>query len=385
MAMNVLINCLSAVSGGAVSYLSNLMPKLVGLFEESDRGHEIKILAHREQRMLFPSIPASQCILISNRRPKGGYRFLWEFCNIGGIVRRHNIDVLFAPYQISPQIRGVKQVLMLRNMDPFCFNSYKYSFKPWLRNNLLALQSRRSLHCADRIIAVSDYVKTVLVDHLNIPEDRIRRIYHGRDTNFSPCGGKESDIILLGKTGVRGPYILTCGSLWPYRRCEDVVKAFNSFTNNNRTDISLVIAGAKMYAPYRRFIESLISESPAQRQIHLVGHVPYETMRALYRHCTLCVFATEVEACPNIAIEAMTSGCAIISSDQPPLPEIFGSCALEFGSRDVEALTLKMHSVMSDKRLLDSLKEQALKRAPFFSWDRCAKQTYSALVRWDDK
>ena len=39
--MNVLINCLSAVSGGVVSYLRNLIPKLAKLFEESERSHSI--------------------------------------------------------------------------------------------------------------------------------------------------------------------------------------------------------------------------------------------------------------------------------------------------------------------------------------------------------
>ena len=271
---------------------------------------------------------------------------------------------------------------MLRNMDPFSFGNYKYSFKPWLRNKLLFSQSQRSLCNADRVIAVSGYTEHTLVNRLHIPADQIFKIYHGRDENFSPDGDIKNDIALLAGMGINEPYILTCGSLWPYRRCEDVINAFNLYIKNAGQKISLVIAGSKAYAPYREVVEKLISESPNSDQIHAVGYVAYEAMQSLYRHCVFCVFATEVEACPNIAIEAMSSGCAVISSDTPPLPEIFDKSSLEYTSRNVEDMVSKMKNLTDNEHSIAELKNKALDRSQFFSWDKCAKQTYQALVQW---
>ena len=380
--MNILINCLSSVSGGAVSYLRNLLPKLDALFQESNQGHGITILAHQEQKYLFPSIPDSNCILLKNSRPMGCRRFLWEYRNLGKIVSSHNIDVLFTPYQISPQINGVKQVLMLRNMDPFCFGKYKYRFKPWLRNKVLFSQSQQSLCNADRVIAVSGYVEHTLVDRLNISEDRIYRIYHGRDENFSPNGDLKNDTAVLAEMNINGPYILTCGSLWPYRRCEDVIRAFDLHREKTGQDVNLIIAGSKTYGPYRKLIERLILQSPNSARIHAIGLVSYQAMQAIYRRCVFCVLATEVEACPNIAIEAMSSGCAVISSDSPPLPEIFADSSLEFASRNIEELTSKMKELVNNERLITDIKNKALERAKSFSWDECAKRTYHVLVQW---
>lgn len=383
--MKVLINCLSSFSGGAVSYLRNIIPKLVALFEGSEQSHSIEILAHIEQKQLFQSIPESQCILLRNSCSGGYRRFLWEYCNIDRIIRRRNIDILFSPCQVSPRVSGIKQVMMLRNLEPFFCYRYKYSIRPWLRNQLLAIQSKRSLQAADRIIAVSDYVKHILVDCLNISPKHIRRIYHGRDVNFSPEGDEEYDKKILERLGIKGKFVLTCGSLWPYRRCEDIIKAFDLYQKNIKENLSLVIAGSLMDTRYAKVIRIAITKSANDDQIYTIGHVPYEIMRILYRRCNLCVIATEVEACPNIAIEAMSSGCVIISSDQQPLPEIFQDCSIKFQARNVDDLAFKMQSLTSDEQQRSILRGRALKRARDFSWDICAEQTYLALTRWQEK
>ena len=383
--MKVLINCLSSVSGGAVSYLRNIIPKLATLFESSEQSHSMEILAHVEQKQLFQSIPESQCILLKNSRHGGYRRFLWEYYNIDRIIRRQNIDILFNPCQVSPRVSGIKEVMMLRNLEPFFCHRYKYSIKPWLRNQLLAFHSKRSLRAADRVIAVSDYVKYILINCLSVSPRQIRQIYHGRDENFSPEGSEKEDNTILERLGIKGNFVLTCGSLWPYRRCEDVIEAFGRLKKDIFEDLSLVIAGSLMDARYDRVIKCAIAKSPNADRIYTVGHVPYETMQTLYRHCSLCVIATEVEACPNIAIEAMSSGCAIISSDQQPLPEIFRDCSMEFCARNVDDLAFKMQVLMRDEQQRSALKGRALKRAEEFSWDRCAEQTYLALTKWEGK
>jgi glycosyltransferase involved in cell wall biosynthesis len=275
--------------------------------------------------------------------------------------------------------------MMLDNMEPYFSYRYKYSLRPWLRNQLLALQSKRSLRAADRVIAVSDHVKQILIDCLNVSPNHIKQIYHGRDTNFSPEGDEQDDNKILKRLGIRGNFVLTCGSLWPYRRCEDVIKAFDRYLESNEGDFSLVIAGSLIDARYGKVVKRAITESPNAARIHTVGHVPYETMQTLYRCCSLCVIATEVEACPHITIEAMSSGCAIVSSNQPPLPEIFRGCSMEFCSRNIEDLAFKMQRLVSDEQLRADLKRQALNRAKDFSWDRFAKQTYLALIKWEEK
>jgi len=126
----------------------------------------------------------------------------------------------------------------------------------------------------------------------------------------------------------------------------------------------------------------MIAKSPKPSRILTLGNVPWETMVELYRRCTLCVIATEIEACPNIALEAMAAGCSIISSDRPPLPEMFDGCALRYEARDIGGLSRQILHVVEDKALRVEMGNNALLRAHDFSWSTCVERTYSALTDW---
>jgi glycosyltransferase involved in cell wall biosynthesis len=380
--MKVLMYCLSSVSGGAVSYIQNLTPLLNYLFLESSEGHELKFLAHRNQAELFPSIPNAQIIWIDGSRPTGYFRALWEYKNMATILSDYQTDVVFAPYQIGPQTKGLKHVLMIRNMEPFLYNIYRYSVKSRLRNYLLRRKSENSLRNSDRVIAVSEFTEAHLKDRLHVSPERIHRIYHGKDNAFSPDGDLEKDMKILKKIGVEGNFLLTCGSLLPYRRCEDIINAFNRSVCINSPEIKLVIAGSGNDKKYANKIWKTISNSPFNDRIVAVGHVSKEVMAALYRQCIVFIIASEIEACPNIAIEAMSSGCAIVSSDCPPLPEILRGCTLEFIARDIEEMGRQICACIEDENLRKQISRRAIARSGDFSWQRCAEETYSTLVDW---
>jgi alpha-1,3-rhamnosyl/mannosyltransferase len=267
-------------------------------------------------------------------------------------------------------------------MEAFHFHRYKYSFNNWVRNQLLEIGSRKSIMSGDRIIAVSGFVEGYLLRSIRIHPSRIRRIYHGRDETFGHKGEIIHDSSLVADLGIHGDFILTCGSLLPYRRCEDVIAAFSRIEPIVQRELTLVIAGSGADRHYARVLEKAVEESNAADHIRKVGHVSTEAMKALYRCCRLCVIATEVEACPNIAIEAMEAGCVTVASDSPPLPEIFAGAVVHFPSRDFSALTEAMQRCLTDENLRKELSAQARNRAKDFSWNRCARETYSALVDW---
>lgn len=85
---------------------------------------------------------------------------------------------------------------------------------------------------------------------------------------------------------------------------------------------------------------------------------------------------SRVEACPNIALEAMAHGCLCIAADNPPLPEIFEDAAIFYPSRKPEVLAKKIADVFSWLEYRrQNMKEKANARAAQFSWYKCAEQT----------
>lgn len=379
--MIVVMNCLSAVSGGAVSYLRNLLPLLHEEFLASDGRNILRVLAHESQLSLFPYLPKSSCHVLYGARPRGLKRLVWEQQNLPKLVTKLNADVHFVPYQIARRVRGVRQVLMLRNMEPFHFRKYKYSTALRLRNHLLTRASNKALSTAERVIAVSGFAEQHLLSSLKLPPGRIRHIYHGRDESFRAEECAEQDARLLADLGIPTEFVLTCGSLLPYRRCEDVVRAFGKVATQ-RGGLALVIAGSGNDQRYAKLLAETVAKSGVACRIHMLGHVSKEAMQALYRKCKACVIATEIEACPNIAIESLASGCCVIATDQPPLPEMFSGAAIHYAARDINALAGCIYDCLENEEARRNLSAKALTRGLEFSWKRCARETYKALVDW---
>jgi glycosyltransferase involved in cell wall biosynthesis len=375
--MIILFNCTSSLSGGARAYLRNISVLLAERFAAGGK-HQLLFLAHQDQRELLGGVPASSVIWITERRPEGFHRIVWERRNLPRIIAEYQIDVLFTPYQVAPHIANVKSVLMIRNMEPFFFRKFKYGIATWVRNKILAVMSVSCLRKASRVIAVSKFAADYL-SGLNISRDKTYTIYHGSPSFQFLTDTPSQKIPALG---ISSDFILTCGSMLPYRRCEDVIQAFNLCLPALPERIILVIAGSGADAGYARMISEMIAASPRPSRILNLGNVPWETMVELYSHCMLCVIATEIEACPNIALEAMAAGCSIIYSNHPPLPEIFNDCALSYFPRDINSLSQQMLRVVDDKSLCEELGNKAFLRAQDFSWSICVEKTYSALTNW---
>ena len=145
-----------------------------------------------------------------------------------------------------------------------------------------------------------------------------------------------------------------------------------------------MIAGSGNDRRYRARIDEKVTESAVGKNILRVGHVTPEAMRVLYRRCRLFVTTTDIEACPNMGIEALSSGCNIVSSDNSPMPEIFNSAATYVASDDLKSLGVALqasyYSVAAKKGVVN---DKALERAGQFCWARCADQTFDVLTHWE--
>ena len=379
--MRILINCLSFASGGAVAYLRNLLPELLRLAEEQAE-HQVAVLVHPHYVPLLAPLRGSRTEIIPGPRVGTAARMLWERVKMQRLVHRLQSEVVFVPYQVAPPLDGVRQVVVLRNLEPFLYRNYSYGIRPAARNRLLRLASVRTLRRAHRVIAVSQYAKQLAESILGLDSGKVRVVYHGRDTTSMDQAGRSDGQRML-ESVVSGPCVFSCGSLLPYRRVEDVISAFSRATRALPRDARLVIAGSGSDPRYRAVVARAIQASGVADRIIMLGQIPYETVKALYSRCTLFVTATEVEACPNILIEAMASGCAILAARAPPTPEILGEGGMMFSPRDVDGLAKQMASLFTDYESLAKLHAGALRQAQRYDWGRCAQATLDAITRWN--
>ena len=367
---NVLINCVSAGSGGALTYLINLVPKLI---ERLDRENiNVFLLIKEDQFDLIDKRIEKHVIMAPNL---GGYkRFLWEYFSLSSIIKSNDIDLIFTPYQIARIFSGIKNIVMFRNMEPFTFHKYKNTYKNSIRNYILKLKTINTIKNTDKVIAVSGYVRDVILENKMAGIDSIINIYHGRNKSFNAVEDM-ADLEILKALDIKGEYVFTCGSLFPYRKCEDIIKAFEDVKSSGAV---LVVAGSSNDGNYINMLNDLILQYKMSDSVHMLGHVSLQEMIVLYRNCKLFVTSTETEACPNIAIEAMSSGCNILSSDIMPLPEMFKDAAIYYKHGDLVELAEKMRNMFTSSYGVNS---EALSIIESFTWDKCADQTSDLILK----
>ena len=164
---------------------------------------------------------------------------------------------------------------------------------------------------------------------------------------------------------------------------EDVIEALAGL-RDIRPRPALVIAGDSDSdsGSYRDRLARRASELGVSDRIVWTGSLSPPEMWWCYDACSAFVITSRAEACPNIALEAMSRGCLCVSVDHPPMPEFFGGAALYYRAGDVILLTRRLSSMLSgDPKSFSAVRAAAVRRAAEFDWETTADRTVSELRR----
>jgi glycosyltransferase involved in cell wall biosynthesis len=117
-------------------------------------------------------------------------------------------------------------------------------------------------------------------------------------------------------------------------------------------------------------------------RVRFTGVLNRDEMTWCYRNCSAFLMTSRVEACPNIALEAMGHGCLCVSTSNPPMPEIFQDTALYYPAGDAEALAQKvLHSLQLSGSHREVIRRFAVARAAEFTWEACCDHTVCELQK----
>jgi len=220
------------------------------------------------------------------------------------------------------------------------------------------------------MIAVSFSEKRNIVNKLNIPEEKIKVIYHGIDhENFRPMNDHEVREELHQKYGIDFDFILHVSSFQPKKNVEGIVRAFSILKKKYKIRERFVILGKQPES-----IKVLVEDLGLSGEVIFPGHVPYEDLPKFYNLATTFIFPSFHEGFGMPILEAMACGCPVITSNIFSMPEIAGEAAILVNPYDVREIAEAIFTLISDESLRRELSKKGLKRAKQFTWERCAKE-----------
>ena len=247
-------------------------------------------------------------------------------------------DVIFFPTARLVRPGTIPTVVMVRNMEPLTRPFGGNTWREGLRNLARAGAARLACRRATRVIAVSNHVRSFLTGRWGLRPDRVGMIYHGIDAAASGPAP-----VMPPSLADRPRFLFTAGSIRPARGLEDLIGALPAVLANDAAR-SLVIAGGvdPSGQPYAARMRALARALGVERHVVWAGHLTAPEMAWTFQHCAAFVMTSRAEACPNLALEAMSQGAVIVSTRQDPMPELFGDVATYYSPPDAGELAARI-------------------------------------------
>ena len=249
---------------------------------------------------------------------------------------------------------------------------YKIPGLPWQARIPL---ERLRFKGVDHAIAISRCTRDDLVRHTPMTEQQTSVVYHGVDTgrfNTRRAGGEAARV--RETCGTERPYFFYVGGFDARKQVPQMVQAFAE--RADEVEEALVICG-KIWPEVAEQIQRLVAQYGVSGRVLTPGFVPDEMLPALYRNATAHVMLSLYEGFGMTITEAFACGCPVIAASASCVPEIAEDAALlvDPAAGVVHAAGEAMVMVATDQELRQTLRHRGLRRARFFTWDRCAEQT----------
>lgn len=236
---------------------------------------------------------------------------------------------------------------------------------------------------ARKIIAVSEFTKTDIVNHFKIKPEKIIVTYEGvanlakgRDTLFD---SRLDDKKMLEKYNILRPYLLYVGNAYPHKNLEGLVDVFAKLRKENDT-LQLVLVGKEDYF-YKRIKDHAAAlglwREGEDSPIIFTGYVSDAEMEVLFKNGLAYVFASFYEGFGLPPLEAMAKGLPVVSSGVTSMPEILGEAAIYFNPDDQEDMLAKLKTILGDGGLRRQLTARGYAQVKKYSWWECGLATYN--------
>jgi glycosyltransferase involved in cell wall biosynthesis len=223
----------------------------------------------------------------------------------------------------------------------------------------------RSARVADAIIINSESLRSEIQQHLDVDPRKLKLIHEAVDHDLFKPGDADAARAHVASHGVTKPFVLFVSSLWPYKNCEGLLRAW-ALARGELGGRQLAVVGAPRYESYADSLRSLAAELGIASDVVFVGKVPLEETVSFYRAADLFVYPSLNETFGLPILEAMACGCPVVTSNTTAMPETAGGAAVLADPTDPASIARAIVEAVGPGR--DRLRDDGLRRAGQFTW-----------------
>jgi len=286
---------------------------------------------------------------------------------IAHLVREHGIDLVYAslPFAWASATETCRRLgvpIVWRAGGPQLYAGAlgHIVFAPWARRNPPDLVVCSSTVVRETFTPLVPAPLAIALNGVDLDE------FRPAPSNSSNPGAPEADLTV----GLAARLVAAKG-------IDDVLQLAARMVGGAR-QVRFVIAGD---GPRRAEYERRARAVGAHRNVTFLGYV--HDMHAFYAGCDVLVLPSRAEGCPNVLLEAMATGRAVVAYDIPGIREIVGKgvAAVLVKSGDIDALHTEVARLCQDPAARRAVSTAGLARIRECFDARVATERIARLLR----
>lgn len=310
-----------------------------------------------------------------------------EQLKMPAIISKQKLDLIHFPHFNVPIFCPVPFVVTIHDLILTKFPTIRATTLGPLTYFIKNIAYRFGINIAvsrsQKIIAVSEYTKKDIIEQFGVASEKVSMIYEGvadlhksSDSRF--MAKLKAEEILSGYC-ILGPYLLYVGNAYPHKNLESLISVFISLRKNHPF-LKLVMVGRDDYF-YQRLKLFAQKLGIGSESIIFPGYVPDRDLQTLFEQAAVYVFPSKYEGFGLPPLEAMSRGCAVVSSEATCLPEILGDAAVYFDPYKEESMYSVIESVLVNPNIKEQLISKGKERIKLYSWAKAAEETLKVYQR----
>lgn len=164
------------------------------------------------------------------------------------------------------------------------------------------------------------------------------------------------------------PYFIYVGNAYPHKNLARAIEAAAA------CEVNFAIVSSRGVFVSR--LVKLIRKLKAEKFVKLLGFVPDNELKNLYKDSEGFIFPSLYEGFGLPGLEAMAAGTLVLASDIPVFKEIYKNKVIYFNPHDFTSIERSIRSVLDmDREKRKEMIKEGQEFAKAYTWSKMAKET----------
>jgi len=361
---------------GIGSYLRGLVRALA----RRDPGHELLLFGYSRPDPGLGPLPGWLRVITLPVPPLGRSRALISHQVVLPLMaRRLGLRVLHVPgVSVNASMPGVPLwqsvpvVVTVHDLNPLRFPRETL---PRRRHRVFYRMMLRATARAAHIVCDSHSTRRDVLSRLGVPAARVTVIPLAPDPFFTPAATPADDS--PADPLLDGGYLLHVGGPLPLKNLGRLLDAMVELWTDETVSTDLACVTPTPFDP----MALCPAASPYRDRIHVLESVSARRLRWLYRHAVCLAFPSLYEGFGLPVLEAMASGCPVITSSIASLPEVGGDAAVYVEPSNVASIRDALRNLIQSPRQQADLRDAGFRQVKRFSYEATADATLVVYER----